>query len=36
MMEVLLLTLAALLAATAIIGRDIYGHYGMHSGIGDD
>ena len=36
MMEVLLLTLAALLAATAIIGRDIYRHHGMHSGISDD
>lgn len=36
MMEVLLLTLAALLAASAIIGRDLYRHRGTYPRIGDD
>jgi hypothetical protein len=36
MMEVLLLMLAALLAVSAIIGRDLYRPHGIHSGINDD
>ena len=36
MMEVLLLTLAAFLAASAIIGRDLYRHRRIHSGISND
>jgi hypothetical protein len=32
MMEVLLMTLATLLAVTAIIGRDLYRHRGTPSG----
>jgi hypothetical protein len=32
MMEVLLLTLATLLAVTAIIGRDLYRHHDTSSG----
>jgi hypothetical protein len=36
MMEILLLMLAALLAVSAIVGRDLYRPHGIDSGISND